>query len=153
MSDWASMLYYIARADISHSAAVSAFLALSFHLAIQGIEFEDYMFHFLAACSISWPLLMVLFVQYGQYSLVSAFTKAAVVATTFQAVLLLSIALYRLAFHRCRKFPGPIGARISRFYATYLSMKDVQYYKELQKMHSKYGDFVRTGNSHSLLVV
>ncbi|ETS80880.1 hypothetical protein PFICI_08409 [Pestalotiopsis fici W106-1] len=145
MADWAGKLYDIARADLSHTAAMSAFLAVSFHLVIQSVEFEDFMFHFLAVCTVLWPMLLGFFIHYGQYHPTAAVAKSAVVATTFQGCLLLSIAVYRLGFHRCSKFPGPIGARVSRFYATYLSLKNVQYYRELEKMHTKYGDFVRTG--------
>ncbi|KAF3020671.1 hypothetical protein E8E14_013057 [Neopestalotiopsis sp. 37M] len=145
MPDWDSKMFDIAQADLSHTAAMSAFLAISFHLAIQSVEFEDHMFHFLAVCFVSWPMLLGFFIHYGQYQLMAAIGKSVVVAATFQGCLLLSIAIYRLGFHRCSKFPGPVGARLSRFYATYLSLKNVQYYKELQKMHDTYGDFVRTG--------
>ncbi|EKG20298.1 Cytochrome P450 [Macrophomina phaseolina MS6] len=55
------------------------------------------------------------------------------------------MAVYRVFFHRLRHFPGPFGAKLSRFYSAYLAGKDIKYYKEIEKMHRKYGDFVRTG--------
>jgi hypothetical protein len=67
------------------------------------------------------------------------------VAATFHATLLASIAFYRLVLHRCRKFPGPVGAKLSRFHTAWVSSKKVQYYNELRAMHEQYGDFVRTG--------
>ncbi|KAL2278404.1 hypothetical protein FJTKL_14499 [Diaporthe vaccinii] len=38
-----------------------------------------------------------------------------------------------------------MGAKLSRFWTSYTSSKNFQYYKELEKMQAKYGDFVRTG--------
>ncbi|KAF4545568.1 Cytochrome P450 [Lasiodiplodia theobromae] len=55
------------------------------------------------------------------------------------------MATYRLFFHRLRKFPGPFGAKLSRFYVTLTSAKKVQYHEEIKKWHEKYGDFIRTG--------
>ncbi|KAK7721297.1 hypothetical protein SLS64_001593 [Diaporthe eres] len=65
--------------------------------------------------------------------------------TVFNLSCLLSIGFYRLLFHRCGRFPGPMGAKLSRFWTSYTSSKNFQYYKELEKMQAKYGDFVRTG--------
>ena len=76
--------------------------------------------------------------------------KALIFASSFNLGLLSSIAVYRLAFHRCGKFPGPTGAKVTKFYAARLSAKNVQYYSELAKMHEQYGDFVRTGKRSSL---
>lgn len=145
MTSLAAVLSGIARADAISSLAGAALLAVGFHAVIQSVEFEVYMFHFLGASAASWPLLSGLYTQLGGYDLLPAVGKAALVVATFHVSLLASIGVYRLAFHRCRKFPGPFGSRISRLYATYLSSKKVQYHKELEGMHAKYGDFVRTG--------
>ncbi|KAF3044325.1 hypothetical protein E8E12_007952 [Didymella heteroderae] len=89
--------------------------------------------------------LIYALIQVEGQSLSGAFWASTMFATCFNITTLSSIAIYRLFFHRCRNFPGPLPAKISRFYAAYLSAKDVQYYKELAKVHEKYGDFVRTG--------
>ncbi|KAF3038407.1 hypothetical protein E8E11_005959 [Didymella keratinophila] len=83
--------------------------------------------------------------QVEQQTLSGAFWTSTLFATCFNTTVLSSIAIYRLFFHRCRNFPGPLPAKITRFYAAYLSAKNIQYYKELAKAHEKYGDFVRTG--------
>ncbi|KXJ88976.1 cytochrome P450 [Microdochium bolleyi] len=145
MANLAAMLSTIAQVDPSHSAAVAALLAVSFHAAVQFVEFEGYMFPFLGASALSWPLLSVFYQGFGNCQLLAGAGKAALVGTTFHATLLASIAAYRLLFHRCRQYPGPVGARVSRLYATYLSSKNVQYHKELEEMHRQYGDLVRTG--------
>ncbi|RAK95979.1 cytochrome P450 [Aspergillus ibericus CBS 121593] len=56
-----------------------------------------------------------------------------------------NIVLYRLFFHRLRKVPGPVGARISRFYAAHQTMKHAQMHRHVQRLHQQYGDVVRIG--------
>jgi hypothetical protein len=117
------------------TAGSGALFGVMFHLAIQPIELELYMFHFMAAYAVTFALSV--------YTL--GFTTPFLFAATFNTGLLGSIAFYRLVLHRCRKFPGPVAAKLTRFYAASLSAKNVQYYKELASLHAQYGDFVRTG--------
>ncbi|KAF4340428.1 pisatin demethylase cytochrome P450 [Fusarium beomiforme] len=56
-----------------------------------------------------------------------------------------SILIYRMAFHPLNRFPGPLRARISNFYPTYLTTKNAHLYEEVEQLHQKYGDFVRLG--------
>ncbi|KAH8170409.1 cytochrome p450 domain-containing protein [Sarocladium implicatum] len=58
-----------------------------------------------------------------------------------------SILVYRAAFHRLNRFPGPFLARISNFYVTSLSVKNFHLFEEVQVLHAKYGDIVRIGPS------
>lgn len=74
-------------------------------------------------------------------------TRVLLLASSFNAGLILSIGVYRLFFHRLRCFPGPFAAKLSRFYAMSKAAEKVQYHLEVAKMHEKYGDFVRTGRS------
>jgi hypothetical protein len=129
----------------SRTAGSAALLGICLHQAVRIVEFELYMYHFIALSSASFLCLVYTLIQLEGLSLAGAFLQAAIFATSFNTALLLSTTVYRLVFHRCRKFPGPLPAKISRFYAAYLSAKDVQYFKELAKVHAKYGDFVRTG--------
>lgn len=59
-----------------------------------------------------------------------------------------SMIVYRGALHRLNKFPGPLLARLSNFYVTFLSAKNFRLYEETQKLHEKYGDYVRIGQYH-----
>jgi len=70
--------------------------------------------------------------------------RVLVVGLSFSIGLILSTAAYRLCLHRLRNFPGPIGAKLSRFYATALAAKNIQYHLDVKEMHEKYGDFVKT---------
>jgi hypothetical protein len=139
MEHMGQMLDRIAGGNALDMAGATGLLGILFHVAIQPLEFEFVMFHFMAASVFGFTLLTYAF----------GFAKASICAASFNAGLLGSITLYRVALHRCRKFPGPFAAKITRFYAARLSAKDVQYYKELAKMHHQYGDFVRTGMAHS----
>ncbi|KAJ5772307.1 hypothetical protein N7520_002836 [Penicillium odoratum] len=56
-----------------------------------------------------------------------------------------SMLLYRGAFHRLNKFPGPFLARLSNFYVTFLSAKNFHLYEETENLHRKFGDYVRIG--------
>lgn len=56
-----------------------------------------------------------------------------------------SMLLYRAALHRLNRFPGPFWARLSNLYVTSLSARKFQLYEEVEKLHAKYGDYVRIG--------
>ncbi|KAL5398048.1 hypothetical protein PMIN06_005494 [Paraphaeosphaeria minitans] len=125
----------MAATGLFQEAGAAALLGVLFHLVVCQIEFELVMFHFMAA-SVFGALGLLYTV---------GFLRTAILVTSFNTALLGSIGIYRLLFHRLRKFPGPIGAKITKFHAATLAAKDVQYYKELAKMHAQYGDIVRTG--------
>ncbi|KAF2798038.1 cytochrome P450 [Melanomma pulvis-pyrius CBS 109.77] len=71
---------------------------------------------------------------------------ATLVATAFLVPLCLCIILYRAFFHPLKAFPGPFGARISKWW-TVKQVWDTNWhwYRVQQGMHAKYGDYVRTG--------
>lgn len=141
----AAGLKVLAQASIASTAGAGAVLGVLFHLAITGVEFELYIFHFIFGSFLAFCGGIYTLKSIGGYGFYHTFLRTSLFATTFSAALLTSILLYRILFHRCRKFPGPLGAKFSRFYAAGLAGKNVQYYKEIAKLHKQYGDFVRTG--------
>lgn len=56
-----------------------------------------------------------------------------------------SMCFYRVFLHRLNRFPGPLIARLSNLYPTFLSAKKVQLFKETEKLHRRFGDYVRLG--------
>ncbi|KAH7056899.1 putative cytochrome P450 [Macrophomina phaseolina] len=94
-------------------------------------------------------LTLALALFYADIQLFNA-TKAdaaatvAVSAVGFLLSLTASTLIYRVFFHRLRKFPGPLGAKMSKFHSVYLS-RNLQYHLEIEKLHKQYGDVVRTG--------
>ena len=140
-----SVFQNMAQATISQTAGTAALLGIIFHLSIIKIEFELVMYHFMALSTLSFFGLTYTFINSGSCSLLEAFAKSSLFFTAFNVGLFASIVIHRLFFHRIRKFPGPVGMKLSRFYAAYLNAKNYRFYKELENMHNTYGDFVRTG--------
>lgn len=62
--------------------------------------------------------------------------------------LLSSIMIYRVFFHRLTRegFPGPLAARITKLWHVWQA-RDSRNHLVLDRLHAKYGDFVRTGPS------
>lgn len=140
-----NQLYEMAQAISYHDFIGSALLGALFHMSIQTVEFERFMFHFLAALPVMAIVMSTMFSVLGRLTWAQSFVKSVIIETVFNLSCLLSIGIYRLLFHRCGRFPGPVGAKLSRFWTSYTSSKNFQYHMELEKMQAKYGDFVRTG--------
>jgi hypothetical protein len=59
-----------------------------------------------------------------------------------------SVVAYRLSpFHPLARYPGPLLARVSRFWATRVMLSGVQH-KVSHDLFERYGDVVRTGPDH-----
>ena len=116
-------------------------------LIVRNVEVEQYLRFVIAA----FPVLTVLSIHqhsvFWDLSLLSSAARIAVILVWFFGGLASSIVLYRAFFHPLRDFPGPFPARVTKFYGTWLAGTRTMYYKDLAKMHDKYGDFVRTGES------
>jgi hypothetical protein len=77
-------------------------------------------------------------------SLQDALVSTLVAYASYFAALFSSMTVYRLFFHRTAHFPGPKLAAVSKFWHIWY-IRDSRNYLFLQKLHEKYGDFVRTG--------
>ncbi|KAL4957948.1 cytochrome P450 monooxygenase [Aspergillus filifer] len=56
-----------------------------------------------------------------------------------------SMLIYRAFLHRLNRFPGPFVARLSTFYAAYLSARNLRLIDETERLHKAHGDYVRLG--------
>ncbi|KAH8758341.1 cytochrome P450 67 [Diaporthe sp. PMI_573] len=140
-----SLPHYAAQASSDPAFIGAALLGVLFHVSIQLVEFERFMFHYLAALPVMALGMTTVLSDFGRLAWSQAIVKSIFMEIIFNLSFLLSIGVYRMLLHRCRGFPGPVGARLSRFWTAYISGKNLQYYKDLEKMQAKYGDFVRTG--------
>ncbi|KAL1968539.1 hypothetical protein VTN77DRAFT_1749 [Rasamsonia byssochlamydoides] len=131
--------------DPGRIAFISLILGHCFHLSIRDVEIDFRIWSLLGLYVTLWIVLTGLYVNVCDLRLLQAIGNASLCGLFFNIGLTVSIAIYRLFFHRTRHFPGPFGSKLSRFYAIWLSSKSIQYHFELQKLHEKYGDFVRTG--------
>lgn len=125
----------------------SAILGICFHIAIArpSFEFEQYMFKFLALAGILQLSGTYLSITYGGQSFARTLVQSFLVWLGFSTGLFSSITVYRLFLHRCKAYPGPLAAKVSRLYATYLTAGDAQFYQVLGRLHEKHGDYVRVG--------
>lgn len=67
------------------------------------------------------------------------------VLAAYLIALFASITVYRLVFHRLHRFPGPLGAQISKLWHTW-QVRHANNHQVLDKLYHEYGTFVRTGN-------
>lgn len=132
----------------STTLLASAFAGVAFHGATQWIRLDmavPQTLCFLAAVAFS---IFYVDIQIYHATTGHAAKTLAIAALGFLLSLTACTLVYRAFFHRLRKFPGPWPAKLSRFYAVYLS-RNLQYQVEVEKLHKKYGDVVRTGREHS----
>jgi hypothetical protein len=112
---------------------------------LKHVELEIYLFQFLGASILSFLVLIYYHSSKGDTSATASSAQGVAETICFVTGIFSSMAIYRLFFHRIHKFPGPFWAKLTRFYALRLSAKNVQYHVELERMHEKYGEFIRTG--------
>jgi hypothetical protein len=118
-------------------------------ILFKNFELDVWIPSFIFTSLVSLSSLSYYHFHYDALSPAATIVCTAKEASCFVLGIFISMTIYRLFFHRMRHFPGPIPARVSRFYNLYLSGKNVQYHVELDKLHKQYGDFVRTGQLHS----
>ena len=85
-----------------------------------------------------------------RYELSEALTTTAVIILSYLAALFASMIVYRVHFHRLRSFPGPRLAKVSKFWHVYQARHSMNHHL-MERMHSQYGSFVRTGELTLLL--
>jgi hypothetical protein len=126
-------------------ACILVGICFHFILATPAVEFERYMRRFLGAASIFSGGDVFVSIFFANRSLVAAPTHLFVPWSGFIIGLLLSLTIYRLFLHRCRVFPGPLAARLTRFYVSYLNAQEEQFHEKLRTIHAVYGDYARVG--------
>jgi hypothetical protein len=140
-------LIVVAQANQTHTLRASILAGICFHplVARPEVEFERLMRRFLGVAGILSGLDLLASVYLADRSLPASILQLCVSWSGFVIGLLASLSVYRLMFHRCRKFPGPVIARLSRFYTSYLNAQEEQFYRKLAIIHERYGDYVRIG--------
>lgn len=103
----------------------------------------------LLSLSIFLPVLIcVILWRAGSFTLEQAGTMAMGLTGSFFGGLWTSIVIYRLLFHRLRSFSGPLLARTSKLWHVWKVLPNFDNFRQLDELHRKYGDFVRTGKNH-----
>jgi tryprostatin B 6-hydroxylase len=108
---------------------------------------ERYLIVFGAVAAASVALLHL----HHRLALLEALRASANLALSFLAGLYSSVLVYRQFFHPLNKFPGPFGTRVSGlFLSAHFGKADSA--RQYQKLHKKYGDFLRVGSSDLSIV-
>lgn len=96
-------------------------------------------------CFLGCPfVVLVLEEVFADVSMSEAANLTSGLVASFFAALFESIVLYRTLFHPLRTFSGPFGAKISKIWHVY-HIRNSQNHLFLDKLHRRYGTFVRTG--------
>ena len=85
---------------------------------------------------------------YRDLSWLPALSASLQICGMYLAGLFTSMSVYRLFFHRLCRFPGPVLARVSKFWHVAHCL-DSKNHLLLDRLRQQYGDFVRTGRSNS----
>ena len=142
------------KADLLSAAGSAAILGVVLHISVfWNIKVELYLYSFLGLYLAAMLGIGYMYLSLIEFSIIESLTRVLLLAASFNAGLILSIAIYWLFFHCLHCFPGLFGAKLSRFYSTSLAAKNFQYYWEVAKMHEKYGDFIWTGKCHDFSVL
>lgn len=140
----------ILRSSWQATAGASALAGvLSHHIVFRPYEIDgaawDLVFTFIGL----FILLCIAYAQISGFAFFASLCRTLLVATTYNVSLTVSILVYRAFFHRLQPFPGPFNARLLRFYAFHKATKTIRGCEDIQKLHEKYGDFVRVGTKRT----
>lgn len=93
-------------------------------------------------------LYTCIFEPHGDGRLHASFAGLALLIAHVLA-LWISIIIYRLFFHRLRRFPGPLSMRVSKLtHIYYLLRNKAKNHILLEELRKEYGDIVRTGKQN-----
>lgn len=95
-------------------------------------------------------LLVPLCISYAITSQLSSLLGATAYAcTAYWAAISLLVVAYRLSpLHPLAKFPGPLGAKVSKLWMVYITSKGSAH-ETGRRLHAQYGEVVRIGECDS----
>lgn len=134
---------------ITRSPELVSFLAgVSLHQSLlRHGEWNLYGPAFLATAIGSWWMLFFALIL-TRHATGAAFVAALRIEWSGIAGIFLSMSAYRLFFHRLRAFPGPLGSKVTSWWASTLHGPQWHFYESMQGLHEQYGDYVRVGMHH-----
>lgn len=134
--------------DPENIAITFGSLGVLFHLSVIPLELDEWSPQIFRGFILSWGALCILFSQVFEMTASIALQRATLAGTSFLAAAGTSMITYRLFFHRLNNFPGPFAAKVTRFSAMYdAHTSGLRYHQQLDRLHQKYGDFVRVGTT------
>jgi hypothetical protein len=120
----------------------------AFHQLVKQVEFDRYPKSILGFvfCSIL-PLSLFLWNASPEYgSFWSAFKMSCLLISCAVVSLWTNMLIYRAFFHPLNNFPGPFGAKLTKFWGFRKVFESkIRYFKVAGKLQEQYGDYVRAG--------
>lgn len=141
MADLRSVL----NSSVPATTAGAALLGVLFHLAIRPFEIDSRAWTLIFSYYGALAALSASYLTVAGFDLSTALARTSLVGIAFIVGLVSSMIIYRGFLHRLRRIPGPFAARLSKLYHMLVAAKTLQNNLNVQKLHAKYGDFVRTG--------
>lgn len=134
---------------LPYAALAASGLGVASHLGffIRG-EHQENGIHLLRAAVLLPSLCYLYLFKYASFSHLQALLYTTTIFWSFTLSLWASMLIYRGFFHPLRNFPGPTGAKYSKFWHSFKAA-DFHWYKTVNSLHQQYGDFVRTGRLSS----
>ncbi|KAK0610800.1 cytochrome P450 [Immersiella caudata] len=99
----------------------------------------------------AFGILLTHITSFVTLALYSGPWAASLIFSSYLASLFASIGLYRLCLHPLRRFPGPLAAKLTKFYGPYTA-RNGQMHIEQNKLFRKYGDIVRTAPNELMIL-
>ena len=95
----------------------------------------------------AWGLVacLVLYVPELNNNVWSALSSALSLELSVLGGIYGSMLVYRAAFHRLGRFPGPFAARLSNLWITGKAIRNQDKCLHIKQLHKKYGDVIRIG--------
>lgn len=112
-------------------------LAIGLHeFVLRRVEVDHLVLHGIAICTVGfWILVSII-----------GFGDAFILAVVFWGSLSIWTLLYRAFWHPLKRFPGPFGAKLSKWWATKNTWTTQWHMHRVhQALQAKHGDYVRTG--------
>lgn len=92
------------------------------------------------------PIVTANSIVYSILIYYAGFLDATTIISVFWTTLWIYIGAYRAFFHPLRKYPGPFGARLSKWYTVGKVIGTRWHWHKVQQdLQKQYGDYVRTG--------
>jgi cytochrome P450 family 628 len=127
---------------VLHDAQLAIDAALASHLVFCNVEPPPQLVILLYAVGNATGLYYYHFIRH--FSALSSVGSVAFLSALYTATLCISIGIYRVYFHRLRKYPGPAKAALSKWSLVSVDVAG-QRPHYITSLHKQYGDLVRTG--------
>ncbi|KAI8941322.1 hypothetical protein NX059_002549 [Plenodomus lindquistii] len=113
---------------------------------LSAIALHEFVLRRVEVDHLTLPIIVGSCTAYWVLAYYTGLVTATLVATSFWVPLWVYIGTYRAFFHPLKDFPGPAGAKLSRWW----TLKQVfdsklHYHRVLQRLQAEHGDYVRTG--------